>query len=343
MIVILSCQKNSHLWDNLKRKDSNAIIFCGVPNLSSNYLLKDRILYLKCEDTYDHLPTKIYMMISTILKIETFSTITHIFKLDDHDTDFDKSLYSKIKNIKSKQKNYCGQWIIYGQADRKWHYDKCPITSRWYNIPYTGDIRPWCDGGCGYLLSRHSMNLICCELDKINIYENHIYEDVMIGTILYKYNIVPMKIDNIIVGDKVFSIIGDKDNIVPMKIDNIIGDKDNIVPMKIDNIIGDKDTSHYIMVWENAINNCIENLDKLEDFIENNKNKKQQLPDGKTELGEVLNKYKHCYKNKKGTIYNSQECREKFENLVNEYPFLNVTLHTKIEQSEVIERCIIDI
>ena len=80
LIVILSCQKNANLWDKLKAKSPNSIIFCGDPKLSSNYLIRDRILYLKCEDTYDHLPSKIYMMISAILEIEMFSTITHIFK-----------------------------------------------------------------------------------------------------------------------------------------------------------------------------------------------------------------------------------------------------------------------
>lgn len=203
LIVILSCQKNSHLWDNLKKKDPNSIIFCGDPNLSTNYLLRDRILYLKCEDTYDHLPTKVYMMISAILKIEAFSTVTHIFKIDDHDTKFNKDLINKIKNIKSKSKNYCGQKINMINGYRKWHYNKCPITSRWYNRQYLGEYHPWCDGGCGYLLSRHSMNLICSELEKINIYKNHIYEDVMIANTLYKYNILPIKIDNIILGDKV--------------------------------------------------------------------------------------------------------------------------------------------
>jgi hypothetical protein len=208
LIVILSCQKNANLWDKLKAKNPNSIIFCGDPKLSSNYLIRDRILYLKCEDTYDHLPNKIYMMISAILEIEMFSTITHIFKIDDHDTKFDKDLINKIKDIKSTTKNYCGQKVSSSVTSneawlcRKYHYNKCPVTSIWHNKPYLGKYRTWCDGGCGYLLSRYAMKIISFELKQINIYENHIYEDVMIGNTLYKYNIEPEKIDNIIVGDK---------------------------------------------------------------------------------------------------------------------------------------------
>ena len=42
-------------------------------------------------------------MIKTILQIEEFNDITHIYKLDDHDTVFDIDLVNKIKNIISKK------------------------------------------------------------------------------------------------------------------------------------------------------------------------------------------------------------------------------------------------
>ena len=44
---------------------------------------ENQILYLKCEDTYDHLPTKVFLMIRAILDIDEFSSVSHIFKLDD--------------------------------------------------------------------------------------------------------------------------------------------------------------------------------------------------------------------------------------------------------------------
>ena len=205
LIVIMSCHKKSYLWSNLKKKiNKNLIIFCGDPGLKSNYLYKDRILYLKCEDTYEHLPTKVYMMIIAILDINEFSSITHIFKLDDYDTKFDNTLINKIKHLKITGKNYCGQKVHYCpfNYDTKYHYNKCSKTSIWYNKEYKGNYVSWCDGGCGYLLTRHSMKLIKNSLSKENIYKNHIYEDVMIALTLYKNNIQPTKIYNIIGGDK---------------------------------------------------------------------------------------------------------------------------------------------
>lgn len=204
LVVVLSCKKNEHLWSKIIEKNiNNLIIFCGDPKLKSNYLYKNKILYLKCEDTYDYLPTKIYMMITAILEIDDFSSITHIFKLDDHDTEFDIYIINKIKSIITKNMDYSGQRINHAPCSKVWHYGKCPITSIWYNKPYLGDSVPWCDGGCGYILSRKSMKLIKYSLSKKEIYKNHIYEDVMIAIVLKQHNINPIKINNIIKGDKI--------------------------------------------------------------------------------------------------------------------------------------------
>ena len=172
LIVVLSCKKNEHLWSKIIEKNiNNLIIFCGDNELKSNYLYKNKILYLKCEDTYDHLPTKIYMMIEAILDIDEFSSITHIFKLDDHDTNFDINTIDKIKNVITNNMDYSGQKvngpyrknkirkIKFIRGDDKWHYNKCPKSSIWYNKPYLGDYVPWCDGGCGYILSKKSMKV----------------------------------------------------------------------------------------------------------------------------------------------------------------------------------------
>ena len=210
LVVVLSCKKNEHLWSKIIEKNiNNLIIFCGDPQLKSNYLYKNKILYLKCEDTYDHLPTKIYMMIKAILDIDEFSSITHIFKIDDHDTKLPINIIDKLKSVITKNMDYSGQRVNWHyhkkntfRGNNKWHYNKCPKSSIWYNKPYLGDYVPWCDGGCGYILSIKSMKLIKCSLSIKEIYKNHIYEDLMIGNVLYQHNIEPIKINNIIIGDK---------------------------------------------------------------------------------------------------------------------------------------------
>ena len=222
LIVILSCKMHAHLWPELLKKSPDTIIFMCNPDLNTEYSLDNRILSLKCEDTYDHLPTKVYQMITSILSISEFESITHVFKIDDHDTVFDSDTIGKLSLVlKNRKMDYCGQNInfmgerlnsyhIVGNAfttskvDNTWHYNKSPKTSRWYNAPYLGDYAPWIDGGCGYVLSRKAMRLIECtykgRMDEI--YQHYIYEDLMVALILRKYNIYPQRIDAIIVGDK---------------------------------------------------------------------------------------------------------------------------------------------
>ena len=110
LICYLSCKKNDNLWENLLNKHTNSIIFYGNPNLEKNFTYKNRILTLKCEDTYDYLPVKIFLMIKYILKIQEFENITHIFKVDDYDTNVDKNINNKLNTIKLH--DFCGQ-IIY--------------------------------------------------------------------------------------------------------------------------------------------------------------------------------------------------------------------------------------
>ena len=70
LIVVMSCNKNRDLWKDILELSCNCIVFTGCPDLDTDYKLMDRVLYLKCEDTYDHLPTKVYRMICSILDMD---------------------------------------------------------------------------------------------------------------------------------------------------------------------------------------------------------------------------------------------------------------------------------
>lgn len=200
LIVFLSCKKNNILWDNLLSNRINSIIFYGDPDIQEPFIYKNRILTLKCNDTYDYLPVKVCLMIKAILEIPDFCNITHILKVDDHDTNVSENIHEELNHIELS--DYCGQKLHNSyNGNRKWHYRKCPIDSIWYNKEYTGHYAPWIDGGCGYILSRKSMNIISNEYSK-DIHNEHIYEVVMISLILKKHDILPKKIKTIIVGDK---------------------------------------------------------------------------------------------------------------------------------------------
>lgn len=202
LVCFMSCKKNNNLWEQLLKIDIDSIIFYGDPEINEPFIYKNRILTLKCNDTYDFLSVKIYTCIKKILEIPEFNNITHIFKIDDWDTKIDKNVHDKIKNINLS--DYCGQKLnnCYN-GNRTWHFNKCPIDSIWNNKVYNGNYVPWIDGGCGYILSRKAMNIIAnINISENEIYNNFIYEDLMIALILHKHDIFPLQIKKIIIGDK---------------------------------------------------------------------------------------------------------------------------------------------
>jgi len=202
LVCFLSCKKNQHLWERLSSFSFNKIIFCGDPNIDEPYILNNNILTLKCGDTYDYLPVKIFLMIRAVLEIPEFKNITHILKIDDWDTKIDDNIDKKIQFIDLA--DYSGQNIhrAYG-GPRCWHFNKCPKKSIWHSKKYEGKYVPWLDGGCGYILTKNAMSVINQEFTSDNeVYNNHIYEDVMVALILRNNGIYPKVIEKIIIGDK---------------------------------------------------------------------------------------------------------------------------------------------
>ena len=162
-------------------------------------------MQLKCPDTYDYLPMKIYCMLNALKQLESFNNITHIFKIDDLDVKFNDNINEKLIKIPNIMNiNYAGQRLIKNIKDhqvcRTWRFNKCPPTSKWYNKEYDGEYVPWIDGGCGYILSKISIHLIANE-DESYI-QNHIYEDLMVAILLKKYNIIPIGIKQLFRGSR---------------------------------------------------------------------------------------------------------------------------------------------
>ena len=200
--MVLSCYKNKHLWKKILEKNSDSIIFVGNPNQKHTFILENRILYLKCQDTYECLPEKIILMVRSIYKI--LPDVTHIFKLDDHDTEYDETLVNKIKTIKNIEKiNYGGQ-LTTVSGSRTYHYGKCSNGSYWEFKKYEGEFPIWADGGSGYLLSRKAMGIIDLVKDLNYVRKNYIYEDVMIGLLLKNHGINVVTLPRLIGSEKGF-------------------------------------------------------------------------------------------------------------------------------------------
>ena len=193
LVVVISCKKNQHLWPRiLERNVPNLIIICGG---SDETILREKILYLNCNDTYDGLPEKIMMACDYILNSNDFD-FTHILKADDHDTEFTSgqicNIQQKFKNI-LKSQNYIGQYMVHPRTmGRRHHFNKVPKDSKWHNKLFNGPAISYLGGGQTYILSKYSMNLILSKKEEV---QDHILEDYMVGSILLKYDIRPYKVN----------------------------------------------------------------------------------------------------------------------------------------------------
>jgi hypothetical protein len=212
LVVVVSCNKHIHLWESLtNRTSSDLVIISGTNdrNKERYYDKEKKVLWLNCNDYYDGLPEKIILMIEHILKNPEFSHITHILKIDDHDTFFNDKNIKNLHTYRELQKfDYLGQKLNCwkGHNNCSYHFGKVPEWSEWHNK--TADVSniTYFDGGCSYILSRKAMEMIHEEYNDSNIDQlrrDEIYEDVMIGRILInKKNVSYKELNYGILGDK---------------------------------------------------------------------------------------------------------------------------------------------
>jgi hypothetical protein len=208
LVAVLSCKKHSHIWNEIKNRSKQLLIFTGSYNNTTFYDKKSKILYLNCNDKYEGLPEKIVLMIEQILTKPEFKNITHILKIDDHDTYFTDENIKSLYNLNELNfYNYIGQKKVYRPPNTwsDYHFGKISKSSHWNNKKGNVSNVTWLDGGCSYILSRKAMKLINKTYNSSNINivrKKEIYEDVMIGRLLASHNIHAHEVNYNIKGDK---------------------------------------------------------------------------------------------------------------------------------------------
>ena len=197
LTVVLSCEKNKSLWvDILNRNIPNIVILCGG---SESTYLKNNILYLKCNDLYDGLPEKMICAIDFILKEPRFNSITHILKVDDHDTLFTQDSIINLEGYYNSflhEHHYLGQ-IVYKVGNFSHHLGKVPHNPFWNLRGFQGPVEPFASGNASYILSKYAMKCINSSFNLSNLTflrYMFILEDVMMGIILKSYNIEPYEL-----------------------------------------------------------------------------------------------------------------------------------------------------
>jgi len=208
LVVVLSHMLHGFLWEEIKDKTENLLIFTGSDANVNYYDEKNKIVFFDCNDKYDGIPEKVVLIIDFILKNPKFDKFTHIIKIDDHDNIFTDENIKNLHNLEElSQYDYIGQKVnINGENEfSDWHFNRFCKNDYWINKHADVSNITWCDGGCSYILSREAMRIINKVYNSNNIDElrkTEIYEDCMIGKILNKNNIYPYKINYGICGDK---------------------------------------------------------------------------------------------------------------------------------------------
>jgi len=207
LTLVTSCYPHKGIWETIHNRHPDAIILCGYP-LDTDYKLEKGVLYLNCDDTYGGLPEKIICALNAVLDIEEFKRYTHFLKCDDNDLVMSNRTFTREHIELIEKYDYLGQNInqIMGNGPDsssgwlRYHYGKVSLYSKWFNRPY---VDRWVDyaNGPAYVLSRKAAELInrtYSPRDKETISDNYIYEDLMIGQILRRHNILPVKMPIII-------------------------------------------------------------------------------------------------------------------------------------------------
>ena len=206
LFIRVSCQKEREIWPRFRQHRYPQVIICGDPELGTNYKLDDDVLYVRCEDTWDRLPEKMIAAFDAVLSIPEFNGYDRFLKLDSDNGVRNSCKINEYPDI--QEHDYVGQRVYdmktrYNPRDS--HFRRVSESSYWHNRKYRGPMYPYADGGTSYVLSRYALEVITSQYNFSNlsqVHKEHIYEDMMMGVLLKRHNIVPHQCYYYIAGDK---------------------------------------------------------------------------------------------------------------------------------------------
>ena len=191
VLMILNCKKYAH--KSQKQKDTwlkNISIpwfhIIGNPNLESDFEEDklNKIIYVKCKDTYEALSDKTTLGIYAIFEI--IPNVEYILKTDD---DMEYCNFSALKILLSNihQYDYGGEVVILTKSEESQHH--YPSVEDEYKFPVILESGNLYCGGPFYFLSRRAALKVIELKDKTK----HIFEDYHVGTIVMN-SITDMKL-----------------------------------------------------------------------------------------------------------------------------------------------------
>ena len=158
-------------------------IVSADPELPTEYHIFNKFLIVKANDFYEGLPGKILQLFKVAARDLRFADYTHFLKMDDTVNIWHNFSFKKLTD--SINSSYEGVTISPG-LDRKYHYNKCKDIK--YNIPYKGTYVPYC-AGSAYIISKAATKGFLNISTKT--IKDELYEDLMVGKVLYLNYIYP--------------------------------------------------------------------------------------------------------------------------------------------------------
>jgi glycosyltransferase involved in cell wall biosynthesis len=189
LYIILACDKYIERYNtlinnlnNLSSEINYIIVKAGNDDISYNSI--EKILYVDSIENYESLPQKISRAYEWLYYNTSYK---YYYKVDD-DFDFSKQIIMDISEY-----DYFANYIV-DQYNPKWHFGKCDsnILNSQKNVsPF---ITIYGGGGYGYIISRLSLELLTYNIKFFNT--SCIYEDKIVGDILYREGITVNNKDN---------------------------------------------------------------------------------------------------------------------------------------------------
>lgn len=180
LYVFITHQKNiDNCYNRISEMMLSDFVVVQGGFIKDEYDEDSKVIKLNCNDGYAGLPEKVMKTFHFLISDDRFNKYTHFCKLDDD--------MEVIKRFDELDGDYLGN-VHYMDGNRRWHMGRC--GNFWDQVPYTGEFKPWCMGGFGYIVSRNALYKSLPNFD----YLSHIYEDVYMGIIMNNIGVSPKQI-----------------------------------------------------------------------------------------------------------------------------------------------------
>lgn len=194
VFLVMSCAVNVERINTVKKQfqnyaSSDDLFLFVIGGADHDGIGEDSILSLNCGDLYENLPHKVYSAVRFCFKNLNFDRIVKVD--DDVYINFNNFYQIVDENFSYSYYGRRNPPVFGMELNEKYHFGRVSEGHKYHNkeFPLPKNIQ-WNSGGM-YILDKAAASIISGYKD-IEWIKSHLYEDVMIYTILSQFNIKPV-------------------------------------------------------------------------------------------------------------------------------------------------------